>query len=91
VESFAALFNARQDPQEVIVDFLGTRVIDHSALQAIDSLAERYKRAGKNLHLRHLSPDCKALLDKAGSMVELSVIEDPQYGVAVDYGARFDD
>jgi SulP family sulfate permease len=91
VESFAALFQPRQDPDDVIVDFLGTRVLDHSGLQAIDSLAEKYKRAGKNLQLRHLSPDCRALLQKAGSLVTVDVIEDPHYGVAVDYGARFDD
>jgi SulP family sulfate permease len=91
IESFNALFTPRRDPQEVIVDFLNTRVVDHSGLQAIDALAERYKRAGKNLHLRHLSPDCQALLNKAGGLVEMSVIEDPKYGVAVDYGARFDE
>jgi SulP family sulfate permease len=91
VESFAAIFSAREDPDEVIVDFLETRVLDHSGLHAIDSLAERYKRAGTNLHLRHLSPDCRALLEKAGNLVEVSVIEDPHYGIAVDYGARFDD
>lgn len=91
VESFAALFSARQDPPVVVVDFLGTRVLDHSGLQAIDSLAERYKRAGKDLHLRHLSPDCRALLSKAGSLIEVSIIDDPQYGLAVDYGAHFDD
>ena len=91
VESFAALFDPREDPTEVVVDFLGTRVLDHSGLQAIDSLAEKYKRAGKNLHLRHLSPDCRVLLEKAGDLVEVSIIEDPKYGVAVDYGARFDD
>ena len=90
VESFAALFTPKDDPDEVIVDFLETRVLDHSGLKAIDSLAEKYKRAGKNLHLRHLSPDCRALLEKAGDLVEVSVIEDPHYGVAVDYGARFD-
>lgn len=91
VESFAALFKAREDPDEVIVDFLETRVLDHSGLHAIDALAERYKRAGKTLRLRHLSPDCRALLEKAGNLVVVSVIEDPRYGVAVDYGARFDD
>jgi SulP family sulfate permease len=90
VESFNRLFNPREDPEEVIIDFLGTRVFDHSGLQAIDALAVKYKRAGKNLHLRHLSPDCKALLEKAGDLVEVSIIEDPRYGVAVDYGARFD-
>ena len=91
VESFNALFLPREDPDEVIIDFLGTRVMDTSGLQAIDSLADKYKRAGKNLHLRHLSPDCKKLLDKASDLMEVSIIEDPHYGVAVDYGARFDD
>jgi SulP family sulfate permease len=90
VESFAALFNPREDQGEVIVDFLETRVLDHSGLNAIDTLAEKYRGAGKSLHLRHLSPDCRALLEKAGDLVEVSVIEDPRYGVAVDYGARFD-
>ncbi|MHC4849226.1 MAG: SulP family inorganic anion transporter [Planctomycetota bacterium] len=90
VESFAALFDPKTDPQEVIIDFLGTRVLDHSGLQAIDNLAEKYKRARKSVHLRHLSPDCRALLKKAGDLVEVSIIEDPKYGLAVDYGASFD-
>ena len=89
-ESFTALFKPREDPQEVIIDFQGTRVFDASGLQAIDLLAEKYKRQGKNLKLRHLSPDCKALLEKAGNLMTVNVIDDPKYGVAVDYGARFD-
>lgn len=91
VESFTALFRPRQDPDQVVIDFLGTRVLDHSGLQAIDTLADKYKRADKTLQLRHLSPDCKRLLQKAGDLVQVSVIEDPRYGVAVDYGAQFDD
>ena len=57
----------------------------------IDHLHHDDHLPGKNLHLRHLSPDCRALLEKAGDLVEVSVIEDPRYGIAVDYGARFDD
>jgi SulP family sulfate permease len=90
VESFAALFNPREDPDHVVIDFYETRVLDHSGLNAIDTLAEKYRRAGKSLRLRHLSPDCRVLLERAGDLVEVSVIEDPKYGVAVDYGARFD-
>lgn len=90
VESFAALFNPREDPDHIVVDFLETRVLDHSGLNAIDTLAEKYRRQGKSLRLRHLSPDCRMLLERAGDLVEVSVIEDPTYGVAVDYGARFD-
>jgi len=90
VESFQALFNPAADPDDVVVDFMNSRVVDHSALQAIDSLAEKYVAAGKNLHLVHLSPDCRKLLTKAGKMVEVSVIEDPHYGVAADYGDKLE-
>jgi SulP family sulfate permease len=90
IASFHEIFDPKGDPEDVIVDFIDSRVWDHSGLQAIDSLAERYKSAGKTLHLRHLSADCTSLLKKAGQMVEVSVIEDPEYGVAVDYEGRLE-
>jgi SulP family sulfate permease len=68
----------------VVIDFARARVCDHSALEAIDTLAERYLNSGKALHLVHLSADCRHLLRKAGSLVEVNVIEDPQYFVADD-------
>ncbi|WP_104399310.1 SulP family inorganic anion transporter [Vibrio penaeicida] len=82
--NFLELFDAPNDPADVIVDFAGSRVADHSAIEAIETLAERYSAAGKTLHLRHLSQDCRALLDKAGSLVEINVKEDPSYKVATD-------
>ena len=57
---------------------------DHSAIEAIDTLAERYLNAGKKLHLVHLSAECRRLLTKAGNLVEVNVIEDPKYFVAED-------
>lgn len=84
VAEFLELFHAKTDPQDVIVDFQNSRVCDHSALEAIDTLAERYVSAGKRLHLRHLSHDCKKLLHKAGDLVEVNLIEDPHYKVADD-------
>ncbi len=84
VSNFQALFNPKEDPKEVVIDFAHARVMDHSALVAIDSLADRYQARGKNLHLRHLSPDCYQLLEKAKGMVEVNVIEDPKYHVADD-------
>jgi SulP family sulfate permease len=59
-------------------------VADHSGLEAIDALAERYENAGKTLHLVHLSDECRKLLKKAGNLVEVNVIEDPTYFVAED-------
>ncbi|BCN23719.1 MULTISPECIES: SulP family inorganic anion transporter [Vibrio] len=82
--NFLELFNAHGDPKDIIVDFADSRVTDHSAIEAIETLAERYAALGKTLHLRHLSPDCRKLLDKAGSLVEINVKEDPSYKVATD-------
>jgi SulP family sulfate permease len=83
-KSFLELFDPKNDPDEVIVEFRHARVSDHSAIEAIDNLADRYLSVGKNLHLRHLSPECRQLLRKAGNLVEVNVIEDPKYHVATD-------
>ncbi len=84
IQTFADLFDPRNDPQEVIVDFAEARVYDHSGLEAIDSLADRYMRAQKTLHIRHLSQECQNLLVKAGDLVEVNMMEDPSYRVADD-------
>ena len=83
-KSFLELFNPADDPDDVIIDFQHARVSDHSAIEAIDTLAERYLALKKEVHLRHLSPECRKLLRKAGNMVEVNVIEDPQYHIATD-------
>ncbi len=84
VKNFLELFDPATDPDEVILEFQNSRVTDHSAIEAIDNLAEKYIKAGKKLHLRHLSPECRQLLKKAGSLVEVNVLEDPRYHVADD-------
>ncbi len=83
-KSFGELFDPHSDPDNVILEFEHARVSDHSAIEAIDSLAERYLKLGKTLHLRHLSADCRKLLRKAGSLIEVNVMEDPIYHVADD-------
>ena len=84
VKNFQELFTPREDPDDVVIEFQNSRVMDHSAIEAIDTLAERYLNADKRLHLRHLSPECRLLLHKAGDLVEVNVIEDPKYHVADD-------
>ena len=84
VTSFLDRFDPEQDNDDVVIDFARSRVADHSGLEAIDTLAERYLSAGKTLHLVHLSGECKKLLRRAGSLVEVNVIEDPRYFVADD-------
>lgn len=81
---FQTLFTPKEDPDDVVVEFMQAKVVDHSALEAIDTLASRYIAEGKRLHLRHLSPDCLELLDKAKDMMEVNVLEDPRYHVADD-------
>ncbi len=87
VESFNQIFDPDSDPKTVIIDFMESRVVDHSGLQAIDALAERYGKRGITLKLRHLSKDCQALLNRAGQLIEPDA-NDPSYGVAVDYDVR---
>lgn len=82
ITTFQTLFQPNTDPQDVIIDFKEAKVVDHSALVAIDGLAMRYQFAGKQLHLKHLSADCLELLENAKGMIEVNLLEDPKYHVA---------
>jgi SulP family sulfate permease len=84
VQNFQELFTPREDPDDVVVDFQNSRVADHSAIEAIDKLAVRYEKAGKRLHIKHLSEECRLLLKNAGDLVEVNVVEDPHYHVAAN-------
>ena len=87
IESFAELFDPENDPDHVIVDFMNSRVVDQSALQAIENLAFRYKSRGKVIQLRHLTHDCHKLLKRAGQLM-IDANDDPEYQVAVDYSVK---
>lgn len=84
VHRFGELFDPLNDPDEVYIDCAMSRIADHSAIEAIDNLAERYKQAGKSLHLKHLSPECRKLLTTAAELIEINMEEDPNYHVADD-------
>ena len=87
VQGFSEIFNIESDTDTVIVDFINSRVVDQSALQAIEDLAIKYEKKKKQLQLRHLSTDCHSLLRKAGQLV-VDSDDDPNYGLAVDYGVK---
>jgi SulP family sulfate permease len=87
IEGFNELFDPKNDPNEVIVDFAGSRVVDQSALQAIEALADKYTQAGKAIRLRHLTRDCHKLLNRAGQLM-IDSDDDPEYEVATDYRVR---
>ena len=86
-EGFAELFHPEDDPDVVIIDFMRSRVVDQSALQAIEDLAGKYQAVGKTLRLRHLSPDCHKLLNRAGQLI-VDSDDDPDYEIAADYDVR---
>ncbi|SMX23100.1 Bicarbonate transporter BicA [Boseongicola aestuarii] len=86
-EGFTELFEPANDPSSVIVDFADSRVVDQSALTAIEAVAEKYEAAGKTLQLRHLSHDCHQLLSKAGQLI-VDSDDDPEYEIATDYSVR---
>ncbi|KAA3439957.1 SulP family inorganic anion transporter [Rufibacter hautae] len=84
VTAFTEKFDVAHDPEEVIIDFKDSRVADMSGIEALNKLTERYQKAGKKLHLRHLSPDCRQLLQKAGAVIDVNILEDPHYGIVTD-------
>ena len=86
-DGFSEMFDIAHDPDEVVVDFADSRVVDQSALQAIEAIAAKYEAAGKRIQLRHLSRDCHKLLTKAGHLM-VDSDDDPDYQVAANYSVR---
>lgn len=84
VAAFNEKFDILNDPQEVIIDFKESRVVDMSAIEALNRITERYQKVGKTVHLRHLSADCQKLLQNADKLIDVNVLEDPTYKVVVD-------
>ncbi|MDA1354077.1 MAG: SulP family inorganic anion transporter [bacterium] len=84
VTSFKNLFDLENDSEHVVIDFAKARVYDHSGLEAINNIAERYDQLGKKVHLLHLSKECGLLLKRARSIVEVSVIENLDWHIADD-------
>jgi SulP family sulfate permease len=84
VTHFREIFDPQNDPSDVVIDFKESRIWDSSGIDALDGLADKYKEQGKKLHIRHISPECRVLLKKAGEYVEINVNEDPRYRVASD-------
>ncbi|MCQ6958640.1 SulP family inorganic anion transporter [Mucilaginibacter aquariorum] len=84
VTAFTEKFDVDGDPNEVIIDFKDSRVADMSGIEALNKLTERYRKAGKELHLKHLSKDCIVLLKNAADVIEVNILEDPSYHVATE-------
>ena len=84
IELFNSKFDPKNDPDEVVIDFKESRIVDQSAIECVNKLTERYLKNGKNIHLRHLSSDCVKLIKRAEKICDVNVLEDPDYFVAID-------
>jgi sulfate permease, SulP family len=84
VTAFNEKFDIKDDPENVIIDFRDSRIADMSGIEALNKLTERYFLAGKKLHLKHLSNDCKTLLKNAEAVIDVNIIEDPEYMIATE-------
>jgi len=82
---FTNKFDVANDPDEVIIDFMESRISDMSAIEAVNKLTERYAKANKIVHLRHLSGDCKTLLKNADKLIDVNILEDPTYKIPIDH------
>ena len=81
---FNEKFDVLNDPKEVVIDFKESRVVDMSAIEALNKLTERYMKVGKKVQLRHLSKDCQRLLKNADEIIQVNVLEDPTYKLPLD-------
>ena len=81
---FQEKFKVHDDPDEVIIDFEESRVVDHSAIEALNKVTERYAKVGKKVHLKHLSADCRSMLDNASAIIDVNYWEDPKYKLVSD-------
>ncbi|MBA0884013.1 SulP family inorganic anion transporter [Flavobacterium undicola] len=79
--AFAEKFDVLNDPNEIIIDFEESKIADMSAIDAVHKITERYAKVGKTVYLRHLSEDCRQLLQNAQGIIEVNIIEDPTYKV----------
>lgn len=84
VTAFNEKFDVLNDPEEVIIDFEESRIVDMSAIEALNKITERYQKVGKKIHLKHLSADCRQLLKNAENIIDVNVLEDPTYKVVTD-------
>lgn len=84
VTAFNEKFDVQNDPSDVVINFKESRVVDMSAIEALNKITDRYVRVGKKVHLKHLSADCLALLRNADALIEVNVMEDPTYKVVAD-------
>lgn len=81
---FMSKFKVESDPQHVIIDFEESRIMDQSAIESVNKIAEMYQQAGKTVHLWNLSPDCARLIKKAEKICVVNVLEDQNYFVSID-------
>ena len=79
--AFSEKFDPQNDPNEIIIDFAESRITDMSAIDAVNKITERYASFGKKVHLKHLSSDCIALLKNAEAIIDVNILEDPNYKV----------
>ena len=84
VMTFSEKFHINSDPAEIIINFKESRVADMSAIEALNTLTKKYSEAGKTVHLQNLSADCIRLLNNAEAVIDVNIMKDPEYLVAIE-------
>ncbi len=84
VHNFLEAFKIDDDCDDIIIDLLHARIFDHSGIEALNTITQRYKNANKTIHLRHLSTECLEFINNSKEVVEVNILEDPNYHVALN-------
>lgn len=84
ISTFKETFDIKNDPEHVVINLEKMRVHDHSGLDALQNIIERYAKEGKKIYLHQVSPECKQLIEKADNIVEVTTIDDVNWHIATD-------
>ncbi|WP_291092971.1 SulP family inorganic anion transporter [Empedobacter sp. UBA6745] len=79
--TFLEKFEINSDPKEIVIDLKESRIVDMSAIEALNIITAKYAQQDKIVILRHLSKDSIRLLENAKSVIEVNIEEDPTYNV----------
>ncbi len=84
-KAFGEKFDPTNDPDEIIIDFAESRIVDHSGIDAVHKVTERYTKVGKTVYIRHLNSSSKILLEKAEKIISINYADDdPSYKIVMD-------
>ena len=74
VASFEGIFDIKNDPKTVVIDFKNSEIKDMSALESLAKMTNKYASLDKVLYLKNLNENSKKRVEKAKPVIELNLL-----------------